>query len=305
MGIISPYINSLFLPARTKPVTGRRRPRNPAQRKVQQIDKQIAASACRTLIKPVVSFLLRCGLTWRDFAGIAKKAFVDVATQEYGIDGRPTNVSRVAILTGIGRKDVGKLRTDPANQVRRQSDKNTGATAVLSGWHQDPDFLTRSGKPRVLSTDEGRHSFMTLCERYAGDIPAGAMLKELARVGAVEQNGARLRVISRYYMPSHGDQQWILNAASIFEDLGENVRHNQINDANTPSRFLGRATNTHIPEHQLEAFRTFLEDNGEEFLERVDNWLTTHAVEKSSETRQVRLGIGLFAIQGNGNKEQV
>ena len=73
-----------------------------------QPDKQVTQSACRALLKPVVSFLLKCGLTWREFAAIAKSVFVEVASREYGLRGRPTNISRVAKSFDTGKPLIGR-----------------------------------------------------------------------------------------------------------------------------------------------------------------------------------------------------
>ena len=67
-------------------------------------------AGCRVLLRPVVRLLLKSGITWKEFAEVAKSVFVEVATREFGIRGRPTNTSRVAILTGINRHDVAKQR---------------------------------------------------------------------------------------------------------------------------------------------------------------------------------------------------
>ena len=60
-------------------------------------------SACRILLRPIALLLLKGGVTWREFSELSKSVFVSVATDEFGISGRPTNVSRVSILTGISR----------------------------------------------------------------------------------------------------------------------------------------------------------------------------------------------------------
>jgi len=63
------------------------------------------------VLEPVVLLLLKSGISWKEFSDLAKEKFVTVATEAFGIRGRPTNVSRVAILTGLDRRDVAKLRT--------------------------------------------------------------------------------------------------------------------------------------------------------------------------------------------------
>ena len=77
-----------------------------------------------------------------------------------------------------------------------------------------------------------------------------------------------------------------------------------------PTRFVGRATNTRIDPAALPEFRAFLEAEGQAFLERVDAWLSAHeqpvpdprspgdAPVATDAGRPLRLGAGLFAIQG-------
>src|SRR5215470_6462243 len=96
--------------------------------------------ATQQWLKPLVHVLLSCGITWREFAELARTTYVEVATENFGKRGRPTNVSRTAILTGLARREVrkqrqllGKSRPTPPGYV-------TKASLVLSAWHLDPDF---------------------------------------------------------------------------------------------------------------------------------------------------------------------
>jgi len=271
---------------------------------MDKVDQSALRHACRTLLKPIVSFLLKCGMTYREFGDIAKSTFVEVATDEYGIGGRPTNVSRVSILTGISRKEVKRQRNLLEQAEISPASRTTDATRVLSGWYQDPDFLDANGEPLPLALSGSGATLTELCARYGGDVAATTMVKELARVGAVEEDAdGRLRAKRRYYMPTPFDPQWIMNAGSIFADLGDNINHNLVaGGTDNPSRFLGRATDDTIAASAIPEFRAFIEENGGPFLERVDDWLTKHRIDEdgkgSANERRVRLGLGLFLIQG-------
>jgi len=271
---------------------------------MERIDHAVLHHACRTLLRPIVSFLMKCGMTYREFADLSKSAFVEVAGEEYGIKGRPTNVSRVSLLTGISRKEVKRQRELFQQQVERPAGKTTDATRVLSGWYQDGDFLDGNGQPLVLPVDGDGATFAELCARYAGDIPATTMYKELKRVGAVDEgDDGRLSARRRYYMPTPFDPQWIMNAGSVFADLGDNINHNLVADDDNPSRFLGRATDDTIDAAAIPEFREFVEEHGGPFLELVDDWLANHRAKQGAGNdrtgdRRVRLGLGMFLIQG-------
>jgi hypothetical protein len=262
-------------------------------------------AACRTLLRPIASLLLKCGLTWREFAEVSKGVFVAVAGSEYGLRGRPTNLSRVAILTGIHRKEVARLRDLEASAGPPAPAKTTDATRVLSGWHQDPEFLAADGRPRVLPETGPAGSFEALCRRYGGDVPPGAMGKELKRVGAVTEDAGGLRAVRRFYMPVPFDPQWLQNAGTMIRDLGASISHNLSLPAGEPTRFVGRAANDSIDPESLPAFRDFLEAEGQAFLNRVDAWLSEHAATVSDHdttTRAqpaIRLGVGVFSIIGD------
>jgi hypothetical protein len=45
------------------------------------------------LLEPVILLLLKNGITWNEFAEVAKAKFVHVATRRFGIRRRPTNIS--------------------------------------------------------------------------------------------------------------------------------------------------------------------------------------------------------------------
>ena len=62
------------------------------------------------VLRPIARLLLRGGIGYREFSEISKTAFVQVATKDYGLRGRPTNISRVAVMTGLTRKEVRRIR---------------------------------------------------------------------------------------------------------------------------------------------------------------------------------------------------
>src|SRR6516162_10237237 len=133
------------------------------------------------VLEPVVLLLLKSGITWKEFSNLAKEKFVTVATEAFGKRGRPTNVSRVAILTGLNRNDVARLRT-PREQ-RAEQGFMSKPTQLLHAWYHDPRYLDPSGKPRDLEIEDVDGSFTELARRYAPNTPMVALLKELRAAG--------------------------------------------------------------------------------------------------------------------------
>lgn len=247
------------------------------------------------LARPIVLLLIKNGVMYQTFARWSKRTYVDVAEQNFGKRGRPTNQSRIALLTGLDRKDIRRVLDErktesDAPDARPASDR---LGRVLGGWYQDARFAT-DGEPHALEV-EGE--FSELCRDYGGDVPNSTILKELEQGGAVRRLlDNRVLPKSRYYMPASSDPEAVKRAAEVYRDLGQALLHNLYRYAETPPRFEGRASNPRIATRHVEEFRALIDSRGQAFLEEIDNWLH----EKESQTNEneptVRLGIGLYAI---------
>ena len=258
--------------------------------------------ACGHVLEPVIRLLLKSGITWRELAELAKAKFVQVATEDFGIKGRPTNASRVAILTGLDRREVRKQR-----RVQRDATPETVGfvskpTQLLGGWHHDADFLDANGTPRDVAREGDGATFSELVRRYAPGIPPVAMIKELKTAGAVtEVAGDRLRVLKRVYLPKQLDEAQVRLWGSILHDLGVTLGHNLTHVRPTPARFERRALSVRVDARALPAFREFLEREGQDFLERVDDWLSQHELQEDHSAPAsrgvIRLGAGVYHIE--------
>ena len=261
-----------------------------------------ALNAFRLLFRPIARILLRAGVTWKELAKVGKLTYVEVASQEFGIRGRPTNISRVAILTGFTRREVRRLRDLLEQEEVVTFDRMNSATRVLTGWFSDHAYTDSLGEPLRLAVAGASPSFESLCTAYSGGVAPSTMLKELKHVGAiVEDAQGALIAQTRYYMPVLMDPEQMLQSGSVMEDLGETIAYNLHRSADQPARFERRASNTQMPRESLPAFKKFLDREGQAFLERVDAWLSEH--ENREANSNVRLGLGMYWIEENLNTE--
>src|SRR5512145_1599472 len=146
----------------------------------ENLTKAIAAAITK-LLHPLVMFLLRNGVPYQTFADIAKRVYVDLATDKFDIPGRKQSKSRVAILTGLSRREVLRVKRLPAQEDLGALDRINRAARVISGWVRDPGFCDESGLPADLPFEEGTVTFRRLVKMYSGDAPARAVLDELVR----------------------------------------------------------------------------------------------------------------------------
>jgi hypothetical protein len=257
----------------------------------------IARTACRRLLRPVVRMLLRLGISWKEFAEIAKVVFVEIAREDYGVHGRPTNASRVALMTGLSRRDVGEIRKRLESEAPLPIEAKSRISRVLTGWYKDPEF-SDGGRPRVL--DEA--GFRRLTHRYAGDIPDRAITKEMLDLGLMEAVGEQgYRAVRRDYLRSAADADIVRHMGQALHDHGVSLAHN-LDPARSPGWFEGFASNNHMPRGAAEKLNALLQHEGQAFLERVDAWLSENeidlpATEGNGKEPASRVGVGVYLFE--------
>lgn len=256
-----------------------------------------------TVLEPVIRLMLRVGVTWKEFSELTKAKFVEVATADYGIRGRPTNVSRVAILTGLDRRDVKKLR-DTAGEPPAKGYQSK-ASQILAAWHHDREFLDSQGHALVLPVEGDRSSFTALMQSYAPALPVVAMLKELKNAGAIEElPDGRLRPLGRLYVPSGLSAERLQLWASALSDLANTIELNLSHDENTPTRFERRALSLRVDPRALPEFRALLEAEGQALLERIDDWLSAHEIPEADPRDSIRLGVGVYHVEDLKSRQE-
>jgi hypothetical protein len=260
-------------------------------------------AATRQWLKPLIHVLIRCGVTWKDFAELAKTTYVEVATRQFGKRGRPTNVSRTSVLTGLARREVRKQRERLVTAPEAWSAYVTKASLVLACWHQDPEFLTAEGKPALLPVGGAGASFATLVKRCgATDVRASTLLKELRTTGAIRVTAdGLLEALERAYIPHMMDEQLIRLWGTVMADVASTVVHNLTRETTVPARFQRFSVNYRVQAAVQPEFRHFLNREAQAFLERIDDWLMQHSVDakdaKAGSGETVRLGAGVYHVQ--------
>jgi hypothetical protein len=262
--------------------------------------RSVVLASARLLLRPIVRVLVKAGVPFREFSEMAKFAYVEIATHEFGIRGRPTNTSRAAILTGLNRRDVARIRRAPPHAMLDPGFMSPGSR-LLAGWHQDPMYLGPDGRPLLLHLEGEPPSFLSLTRRYAPDLPHIALFKELSAAGAIDLDpDGRLRVLMRSYIPNALDPNQIRLWGSILHDMGSTLAYNVTRPETQPALFERRAINPHVRRAVLPEFRAFVRAEGQAFLERVDAWLTEHSALDEHERARVetaRVGAGAYVIE--------
>src|SRR5215203_6173693 len=256
--------------------------------------------ALEQLLRPLCRLMLRHSVSFSAFVEMAKRVYVDVAMKEFSLPGRKPTASRVAVLSGLTRKEVHRILTEPLLDASEGLERYNRATRVLTGWARDADFLDVRGRPLALKAD-GKTSFSVLVKRYSGDMPARSVLDELLRVGAVERDAeGRLKLAAHGYVPQHSAIDKLNILGRDVADLIDTIDHNLRHGADDP-RFQRKVMYAAIPAEALPAFRKLSAAQAQALLEKLDRWLAEHDVapiakkgDEASERARVGLGIYYF-----------
>ena len=247
--------------------------------------------ACYSFMVPVARFLLRSGIGFSEFAEISRAAFVEVASGDYGLRGRPTNISRIAAMTGIGRKEVRRLRKQAAERLEGPSVDLNPLGDVLHHWFTDDEYLGANGRPRSLAMQGGRASFERLAKTYAGDIPAGAVKVELIRLGSVmEDSRGRLHAVSRQMIPSALEEKVATSLSFGLRSLAETVAFNSAADnLGAIGRFERMSLSHGLTEKAIGILRPILREQASVLVESVDNLVS--GADRLRTGRRVGMGV--------------
>jgi len=251
---------------------------------------------------PIARFLLRSGIGYREFAEISKLAFVQVASDDYGLRGRRTNMSRVSVMTGLNRKEIRKLRDRLEAEDWEPDPTLSKPVTLLAKWFTSPRYIGPKGSPKWLPFEEqgNRISFSGLVREIGGDLPPGAMLKELLRAECIKEIRPGVwKAIKRQYSPTGVDFFQVQRFGECLHDLAQTIVTNMGQKDANMRMFEFRAWSDRVEPNAISAFRKIVSIQGSAYLESIDDWLESHPrIDESFETsRPYRCGVGVYYFE--------
>lgn len=266
---------------------------------------EIIGRVTRRLLYPLVRVMLRHGVPFNEFAESARMVYVKVAMREFQISGRKQTVSRVAVLTGLSRKEVLRIQrlSEAAETVLTKAPHRV--ERVISGWVRDPDFSGEDDAPAILPMLGEGSTFEELVRRYSGDMTRRAVLDELLRTDIVEcLDEDRVKLLKRAYIPGGGEIEKLPILGSDVRDLTVTIDHN----LSTPPEgaWLQRTVAyDNLPEEYVKQLRERVIEDGQLFLERWDSDMGKHdqdLTRKDKREGRLRAAIGIYYLDESYSK---
>ncbi len=264
-------------------------------------------AAVLKLLRPLARILLRNGVSFSTFSDLAKWIYIDVATQEFGIEGRKQSTSRVSVITGLSRREVMRVRKLPRPDVTASTERHNRAARVIAAWRRESDFLDAEGKPSLLPMEGRGATFSELVNRFSGNVQPRAILDELIHVGAVERLAdGKIGLLTRAYIPRGIDAHKLNILGTDVQNLIATIDHNLKPETAEPL-FQRKVSYDNLPDEVLPKFRKLFAKRAQALLESADQWLAQRDRDINPTVKGFgsnRAGFGIFFFEESNSEEE-
>ena len=245
--------------------------------------KSRTVAALERLLRPVARLLIRNNFSFRDFNEVAKLVFVDEASKLYGIRGRPTNTSRIAVLVGLTRREVARLRK-VAGIEELPLDYLTIVEQLARIWPRNQAM----GERYFQIPMEGAGSLVALIEKIKKDVPTTVIVKELARNHMIKICGQYVSLVS-VNVPKHCEAQVALSRLSqAVAALGDTV---SIENSQAKNVFGIEPYSTRIgvTGDVLIDFEQFMKERAIQYQTDIEQWVEEHSDKGTKTTPFIKI----------------
>ncbi len=269
--------------------------------------RQVLVKALIRLLRPLVRILLRNNVPYAAFTDIVKQVYVDVATHEFTVEGKPQTISRVATITGLSRKEVSRVQNIDSENDDEVISRYNRAARVVFGWVHDKKYANPAGESAVLPFDGDENSFSDLVKAYSGDVPPRAICDELLQIGVVScDDEGDLTLLSRAYIPTTGEEEKLGYLGADVGGLIATIDHNIQPNTSVPY-FQRKVYYDNLPEECLESLQALLANRGQKLLEFFDKWMAKRDRDvnpKAKGSGRKAAGIGLYYFAEDHTKSE-
>jgi hypothetical protein len=194
--------------------------------------EQVLEQTARVL-QPLVHLLLEHGVTYPQMAETLKRVFIATAEKEGARPGRHVTDSRLAITTGIQRKDIKRLR-DAADQPTahtRAEPRQSIAAVVFTKWLTDRNYCDQDGRPLLLPRQGSERSFEALVKSISKDVHPRTVLNELTRLQMAQVEDDQVRLNADAFVPNPDFEQMLSYLGANLHDHAAAATHNVLGGA--------------------------------------------------------------------------
>ncbi len=267
------------------------------------MDKQLKSALTRmaaSILRPLIKVLMRHDFSHSELTELVRKTYVEVAYDAFKIPNHKMTYSRAALLTGLSRKEVVRLRRQIELSNSPQLRLSYVAKQVVQGWLTDNDYLDDLQNPRQLPLKGAQASFANLVSKYAGTVSFSSLLDELGRCGITSQNSfGVVELTSDGKIPMFEELERIRVMSVCVSDLFGTAVHD-LNSSNNDIRFQRQLVYSGIEENLARRFHDVGSEKAMALFKTLNEFLFSGGSNLDPMHRETgkRVGLGIYYFEG-------
>ena len=251
-------------------------------------------------MRPLVRMAIKRGISVNDFYLWLKAIYVEEA-EGFTIEGKKQSTSRIALLTGLDRKETARLRKlnqDMGALLQQQTKRTNRAVRAINAWQKEALYCDEQGKPKALPLYGDGTSLESLVHQYCGDVTVVTVLGELEQSGLVDlHDDDTVTLKDTSYIPHEDNEELLFLMGQAAHDLLNTSTYNTEQQGKTSRLQLSVAYNRVNPE-VIAKLKVLIEADSLELLQKLDRWLDRE-IDHQEETspQQYRAGVGIYYFE--------
>ncbi len=277
----------------------------------EQHARAVFLSGIRLLVRPLARIAMRHGLCYSDFERSIKLAFLESAEKDFlepdedldpgevGMTVRGKSFtaavpvefrtpSQISILSGVSELEARRLYETTAHRTAEEELLYLNRIVrLIQAWTEY--FSGPFGIPLELPlTGEGK-TFPDLVKSHGLGLPPDELLKEIIGAGVAKlvADGSKVRLLNKAFVSGKVRPENLERMCRTIHSLVETLDHNLSPSREKPPLFERRVFSSDpLDRWMLEEFKGLITEEGQSFLEKLDEWFGDKISEKQKKRAQ-------------------
>ena len=253
------------------------------------------ARACWYSLIPVARLFVYFGISYREFADIARSAFVAAARKEILLSGKAVTAAGVSQKTGLSRKDIARILAEDRSTFELRFGSLL-LTEIIADWGSRREYQNSLGEPVIMpENNESGPSLHGLISNRAPHASAKRVIEELMEYECIEAVPGGYRLLSRQFVPQRIEPRTVEQAGRAMFALGTTIVDN-LSAHDSGKKFERMAVSANLPAPVIPRFIRQVSSYADSLLQIADDWIIANEEKEPASGQGNMTGIGIYVF---------